>query len=561
MGSPYLKSGESIILTTDRVTVDSIAYDAMLTSRSLILIDSQYARFEPRIIALSTVQSVRSGTTATGEPVIILTVAEEGSEEIQRNILFSQQPGENRKQDRDLWVKKLMELSVSGKDEIPHKEDAPAHEREGMRPSVRRWVAPEKIHPRTGPENEPVPAVVISMDAPEPESIQKISPEITEPDQIPDTLSEEPALARGFKEVVAPALDEAHQVPQETIPDHADNTSQYPGSPHMDVAADTSGSLSSIILAAAKSLTDRDEHDELKEISVRVTSPLPEKPESGPISECNDEVVSHSQTDAPNTDDQEQDSGKISVSDHPSSLHTDIQIPPPDADIPVPALPRMHGSRTSEPAFEPHRDMELEKPAGDTRKAKKGEHRHTTPSPSLRSPPYDRSILITCGAILCIILAIIGIQFLPGMVSHDNGSSTVVPTVGPVTTIMTTPVQTPAAYMQDGIWVRIVSPGHFIGRAGSVGYLQQASGSGEKYVKVLNRDNIISVSVEKTENTGDELLVEIYRDGSKIASRSTTAPMGSVDLLIDPATGKAPGMAAPDPANVTAAPTGKLEYY
>ncbi len=57
MDSPYLESGESIVLTTDRVSVNSRQYDLLLTTKYLILIDIRYARFLPEKIPLQTVIS------------------------------------------------------------------------------------------------------------------------------------------------------------------------------------------------------------------------------------------------------------------------------------------------------------------------------------------------------------------------------------------------------------------------------------------------------------------------------------------------------------------------
>ena len=37
MAGPYLKSGESIILTTDRVLIDDVEYSLILTSHRLAL--------------------------------------------------------------------------------------------------------------------------------------------------------------------------------------------------------------------------------------------------------------------------------------------------------------------------------------------------------------------------------------------------------------------------------------------------------------------------------------------------------------------------------------------
>jgi hypothetical protein len=71
-GSPYLESGESLILTTDRISVNSVQYDMLLTTRYLILVDVRYAQFQPQMIPLLTIQSVKGGKTANGELVITL---------------------------------------------------------------------------------------------------------------------------------------------------------------------------------------------------------------------------------------------------------------------------------------------------------------------------------------------------------------------------------------------------------------------------------------------------------------------------------------------------------
>ncbi|HII98060.1 MAG TPA: hypothetical protein HA272_02050, partial [Methanoregula sp.] len=182
MSGPYLMSGESIVLTTDRVSLDRVIWEAMLTTRQLILTDSENARYAPRVISLAGVSTVRSGKAATGEPVIILTHQQPDEDAPETSILtFMQEPLESRKHDRDNWVKKLIELSVSSRAEHISTETAPAGS--GMRPSVRRWVAPDISRPR--PENFPAPEppreTEITIDEPEPVVIPKIYPAMKEP--------------------------------------------------------------------------------------------------------------------------------------------------------------------------------------------------------------------------------------------------------------------------------------------------------------------------------------------------------------------------------------------
>ena len=63
-GSPYLESGESLILTTDRVSVNTVQYDVLLTTRYLILVDVRYAQFQPQMIPLLTMFFVSFGSSS-----------------------------------------------------------------------------------------------------------------------------------------------------------------------------------------------------------------------------------------------------------------------------------------------------------------------------------------------------------------------------------------------------------------------------------------------------------------------------------------------------------------
>jgi hypothetical protein len=71
----------------------------------------------------------------------------------------------------------------------------------------------------------------------------------------------------------------------------------------------------------------------------------------------------------------------------------------------------------------------------------------------------------------------------------------------------------------------------------------------------------VQVSVQKNDNSGALLAVGIYRNGTLISTKSVTSPMGTVDLLIDPQTGRAPGLTADDalPGHA-AAPSGLVDY-
>ena len=114
---------------------------------------------------------------------------------------------------------------------------------------------------------------------------------------------------------------------------------------------------------------------------------------------------------------------------------------------------------------------------------------------------------------------------------------------------------------QAGVWVRVNSTAYYFGNAGNPELMQQVSGTGDHFYKVLKNDRPVQVSVQKQDNSGALLAVAIYRDGILIGSRSVTSPMGTVDLLIDPLTARPPGLTENDTLPEHKATPAGLENY
>src|SRR5208283_825915 len=146
MAGPYLKSGESIILTTDRVMIDDAEFDLILTSQRLALVDSDHSSDQPQVVPFATILSVKGGTTPAREPFITLTVIDPIGLEDSRiiDLIFSERPYEDRAAECDLWVKKLIEHIVSVRQEPGSAGKQPAAEKpRGMQPTLRRFIAPD----------------------------------------------------------------------------------------------------------------------------------------------------------------------------------------------------------------------------------------------------------------------------------------------------------------------------------------------------------------------------------------------------------------------------------
>ena len=298
MSSPYLKSDESIILTTDRVNINSVQYEVLLTTRNLILVDIRYAQFQPQTIPLSTILSVKGGKIATGELVITLSFSDTGStgDSGPMVLIFSQQPGEQRKRERDEWLKKLMELIVSVRQETTNTGLPTADEEGGIRPSVRRSVAHEKMPPYTTvidtrpvpveltilldePESLPVPAEeqeLSSMAILEEDTQSEVTPGTPECDETPFSFGEEAGASDKIPCPEEKDIVDAIPVPkvEEALPDMA--TTEIPVSREIPRAADVDSpaqkSFTHSLREAVKSLISAKKKEEAPETG---TSSLP----------------------------------------------------------------------------------------------------------------------------------------------------------------------------------------------------------------------------------------------------------------------------------------------
>jgi hypothetical protein len=136
-------------------------------------------------------------------------------------------------------------------------------------------------------------------------------------------------------------------------------------------------------------------------------------------------------------------------------------------------------------------------------------------------------------------------------------------TPGPAATRITTPVPSlPARSVpQEGVWVRVNSTAYYVGTVGNPELMQKIAGTGDNFYKILRSDHSVQVSVQKQDNSGAVLAVGIYRNGTLISTRSVTSPMGSVDLLIDPLTARAPGITDNDTLPEHAAIPAGIENY
>ena len=259
MGTLYLNSGESIIQTTDRIGVNSIPSDLVLTTQRLILVDSTHGTAEPLMIPFATILSLQGGWNSNGDPVITLTLTLTdaggmGSTQL-LDLVFFQQSHEHRKEECDGWVKYLMDHIVLAHQKTICTDLPTADQERGMQPSIRRGVAPEMIRPHTSiVSSRPVPSgEVMTPHQPDPLEVFTeegeespvaqipVTPDVIDSSPVPEHEPESPESAtprkRDFDSSIVPEAFE--ESPVALIPVTPDVIDSSPVPEHEPESPDT----------------------------------------------------------------------------------------------------------------------------------------------------------------------------------------------------------------------------------------------------------------------------------------------------------------------------------
>jgi hypothetical protein len=193
MGSPYLNSNEPIILASQDVVVNTVPFEAILTDRRLMLVDSRNNTIQTNDIPLEALQRAEAGENAAGDPLLTLSLSAASGELLPLVLTFSQKIQKKRKQERDEWVKKIKDLisserttaartgvsppdHVAGTEEVvstPPPLPAGVRARPDAAPVLRQPISPETAPPEPRPAQEPVPAAAAEPVPSVPEPLAK----------------------------------------------------------------------------------------------------------------------------------------------------------------------------------------------------------------------------------------------------------------------------------------------------------------------------------------------------------------------------------------------------
>jgi hypothetical protein len=182
-----------------------------------------------------------------------------------------------------------------------------------------------------------------------------------------------------------------------------------------------------------------------------------------------------------------------------------------------------------------------------------------------------RALAITAAVLVIILVALVGVFFFaPSFTGQSAPLSTPAPTTVETTvpTLVPTPSETPTAeptmavtevpvtqgqisIPQTGVWVRVRYDGAFTGSVGAPGRFRSVTGSGDQFYQIPAKDELVSATIQKGDNSGNPLTVDFYNDGVMVRTATITKPKGILDLDMDLKTIAIPAAAT---AAVTPAP-------
>jgi hypothetical protein len=152
MGSPYLNSDESIILSTHNILIDAAVSEMILTNRRLLIVDSGNVRFQHKEMSFAAIETVTTMESGSGDPAISLAVFARSGGTNPMQLVFSQQPRSQRTGERDEWAQKIKEqIDLLPDGTAREYVDFAADEAEDLKKLIESGGAPAEAEDRNPP--------------------------------------------------------------------------------------------------------------------------------------------------------------------------------------------------------------------------------------------------------------------------------------------------------------------------------------------------------------------------------------------------------------------------
>jgi hypothetical protein len=184
-----------------------------------------------------------------------------------------------------------------------------------------------------------------------------------------------------------------------------------------------------------------------------------------------------------------------------------------------------------------------------TQESAAGEHEspplHLVPETAGKKPNY-----LAIGILIIVILPILaGLLIVVNIMSGPSGGlapttpiitvATTIPTLPPqstrtpVVTETITPGPTQVMIPPNGVWIRVLYPGTYIGLIGTPENQLAVSGTGDKFYPISTSDGIVAAVLQKKDGSGDKIILEVYKDGVMLKRESSSTPNGIIEFQLD----------------------------
>jgi len=540
MAYPNLYSDESIVLNAQNVKVKSVSFEAVLTTRRLILVDSKKHLIAPQEILLATLRDIEAGENAIRDPTITLSIITTTGATRQMILTFSKTSGGDRRRERDEWIKALR-LNMASAGQHPIMPDQPV---------------PEEVYP-PGADERPSP-VRAPPAVPAHSGKKKI--EIARPGPIKKIIDAPPAIPKPVETTSLPTGSFCNKCGSRVPPDSA--FCNKCGTPvvtdadldaHLAAPSAPAPSVPQIQVQARPTFGQGDKKERPIEEVIHSIEPLIEDsvPRTQPYPIVPKQVFQprEQQVAVP---EQQEPSTETAPSPAPETAAPAPESPTPGVNWPV--LGSAGGAvegQVSIPA----------QPEGVPAAAPQAPP--VPPVPPVPAAPVGKKKIMVIGAVALVIVLIIAAVFIfanplgggpavtttpeptpvPTTVATPTPSTPTMTVIPTATTPAVEPAETPAGSTSSAggkmivpdqnVWIHIIYDGEYNGIYGVAGGSTTIAGEGEKVLQIPVNVGIVIASIQKLDGSGDKLTVEIWKDGKLVVEKSTVSPKGVVEIQAD----------------------------
>jgi hypothetical protein len=506
MAYPDLYSDETIVLNAQNIKVKSVSFEAVLTTRRLILVDSKKHLISPQEILLATLRDIEAGENAIRDPTITLSIITNTGATRQMILTFSKTSGGGeRKRECDEWVKALR-YHISSALQHPIMPDA-AYAPEQPAASEEAYQAPARMEVSGNPATHS----------------PKKKIEIARPSPIKKIVETGPVLPKPVEVSTLPTGSFCNRcgnrVPPESVFCNKCGTPVVKDADFDGLAAEAPSAspvpqVQVPVSPLYSTVTDRKER---------------------PIEDVIHSIEPLIEDSVPRT--------------VPSPLIPNMHPQPPVAETPAPAAATAETGTVSDvkwPVITPSASPSPADAGADG----------AFPAPQYPLPPAvsKRPPFLKMGVIAIVIIAIIAAIFIfanplgggagtvtPEPTAVPTMEATAVPTATETraaVTIAETATAAPAGTEElvipsTGVWVHVQYPGQYTGSVGTPAQLTDVTGTGEKFFQIATSEGIVVASIQKSDGSSDKLIVGVYKNGEKVLEKSTVVPKGVVEIQAD----------------------------